>query len=266
MHSEERLRTEHERTDVERSAGRGGDPLLFQLDQFAESVENDVYVELRHAQSFRASVHADEVVAGTEHRDLALRVLVRLQPLEYALTVMQRAARGRDAEVVVGDDLGFAPAALCRVVLHDEHVVGEVLSEAELREVGLLFPFFDHSDFHSYLLAPERLIEFLSVMHECVDAHTRAVTLCGSPCRAWNASAPRRGSAAAPAFCTISHTSCSGAAIVRHIRPIGRMPCVRTTHVSCSCRVLRPPTRYTHRVFAPHRLSHSPVERLSEKP
>ena len=161
MHAEERLGAEHEGTDVKRGAGRGGDPLRLQLDELGERVQHDVDVELRHAQPLRTSVHADEVVAGTEHRDLAIRVLISLQSLKDALTVMERAAGGIDAEVLIGDDLGLGPTALCRVILHDEHMVGEVFAESELGEIGFLFPFFDHCDFHSYLLALSRRIIFL---------------------------------------------------------------------------------------------------------
>ena len=79
------------------------------------------------------------VVQGAEQLDGTVSGAVSLQALKDLLRVVENHAGRIQGEGLIGDDAGVMPALVRRIV-HDEHVVGENLAEAQLalvRGLGL---------------------------------------------------------------------------------------------------------------------------------
>ena len=130
-------------------------PICFEFGQLHESVEHDGDVKLRHTKPFRASVHSDEVVAGTEHSDFAFGILIGFQTFENSLSVVERTARGIEREIVERHDFGLRQTD-CGVILHSEHIVGKKLAEHVFAEIGIMLSGFHGGDFNYRLLNAER--------------------------------------------------------------------------------------------------------------
>ena len=147
MHAQLHVRGDDGRADVQRRAGRGRDPVLFDFQQFKQPVEDDFFVDERDAHALGGAVHALEVLLGAEHADFALIVLERLQPLEDALRIVEHRRGEVERDRAVRLDDRFFPLAV--LILHRQHIVGEDLAEPELALVdGFFFQFFRFDEFH----------------------------------------------------------------------------------------------------------------------
>ena len=134
-HAEERLGGEHERPDVEALLPRrvrapsAGRPSTRASTAWTKSST----VEHGQREAVARAHHPRGVLLGTEGPDRAVLVAVGLHPLEGLLRVVQDGGRGVEAERAVGLDPGVVPALVGRP-LDQEHVVGEVVAEAGVRE------------------------------------------------------------------------------------------------------------------------------------
>ena len=151
-----RFRGDHRRPDIGGGAAAAGDPVPVQQDQFGECLEEELFVDLGHAETFRRDVHPPDVVHGPEKEDGPVFAAVGLQPLEDLLGIVEDHRRGIQLERPVGFDQGIVPA-LARVVRHGEQMIAEDLSEAQLRLIGgLCLPLFGRGlndfDIHCLLL------------------------------------------------------------------------------------------------------------------
>ena len=74
---------------------------------------------------------------GTEELDVTVGRLVCLESLEHLLRVVEHHSGRVEREILIGDDSRVVPA-LAFGVVHNEHMVGKVVAEAELVLIGLL--------------------------------------------------------------------------------------------------------------------------------
>lgn len=92
----------------------------------------EVGIELRYAYAGAGIVHAAHVLHGTEQSYLALVVAVCFEALEHGLTVMEDRSGGIENEGRVRLDAGVVIIPLSVMILHHEHVIGEVLAEFQI--------------------------------------------------------------------------------------------------------------------------------------
>ena len=138
IHPQEGLRGNDKGADVQGGAGGRGNPVLVHGDNGLHRLD---VVLLRNPGDAEAvvgvvgplgiHVRAEKVVGP-------IIPLVGLQALEYLLRVVQDVGAGHEFNGTVGDDARVVPA-LALVVIHEEHMVGENLAEAELVGRGLFF-------------------------------------------------------------------------------------------------------------------------------
>ena len=133
-----------------------GDPLLVEQDQFLQRLQEELLVDLGHAEPLRRDVHPPDIFHRPEEEDGAAFSPVGLHPLEDLLGVVEAHGRRIELERPVGFDQGVMPAP-AGVVGHGEEMIGEDLSEAQFRFIGgFRLPLFrrglNNLDFHCRLL------------------------------------------------------------------------------------------------------------------
>ena len=161
-----RIGGEQERADIQARTGIGGNPVLIELDNGADALERLIGVDAGQADTVAGLVQAGHVVPRTEqlhaeYAHLAVGTAVGLQTLKDLGAVVEDARGGGEGNGAVGDDAGIMPALGVRVV-HNEHVVGEVVAEAQLvgRGQGALVRILRNFDFHRmYLLLKYSMIK-----------------------------------------------------------------------------------------------------------
>ena len=134
MHAEERFGGDHGGADIERGAGHRRHPALVDLHQGADRFLHHRGVDFRDAQIVGGFVEAPGMVRRAKQADLAILAAEGFQAVEDRLAVVQHAGGGIQRERRVWLDAGIVPA-LPVLVVHQEHVVGEDLSECQ-RLVG----------------------------------------------------------------------------------------------------------------------------------
>ena len=149
------LGADDEGTDVQRRAVGMGNPVAVDVHEHFQRLLGKLFVDERNAQTVVGAVETGEVLIGAEQTDFAVHAAIRLHTLKDFLAVMQTHTRRGQIERTVGDNARIVPMTV-RIV-HDKHMIGENLTEAELALVcGLLlrlggklnFDFF-HDSLHS---------------------------------------------------------------------------------------------------------------------
>ena len=136
LHGEAHLVGDDVGADVESGAGGGGNPVLVGVDGGLYRLDEQLFVHEGDAHTLVGAVETLGVHVGTEEVDLAVGGAVGLHALKHHLGVVEDAAGGVQADGAVGNDLAVVPA-LALVVVHDEHVVGEVLAKAQIALIRL---------------------------------------------------------------------------------------------------------------------------------
>ena len=136
MYAERLIVAEHERADIERGAGRGRRPVLLHGHKREERLHGVLLRDLRQAETLRRAVHAADVLDRAEELHLAVRTAVRLQSLENLHAVMQYGGCGMQREWTERHDACVMPAFV-RAVIHDKHMIGKHLAEAERAAIRL---------------------------------------------------------------------------------------------------------------------------------
>ena len=95
------------------------------LQQLGDQLLHLVVLESGQRGPLRAGVQTLAVAIGAEQAQLAVVSAVHLHALEALGGIVQHRCRGRDAEVLVGLDLGGLPAVGCGP-FHGNHVVSAV--------------------------------------------------------------------------------------------------------------------------------------------
>ena len=137
LHGETHLVGDHVGADVQGGAGLGGDPVGVLLHDGLDGVHKQVLIQMGEAHALTGAVDAGGVHVGTEEVDLPVGGQIGLHALKHHLGVVEDGAGGIQAEGGIGDDASVVPA-LALVIVHEEHVVGEVLAKAQVGLVGLL--------------------------------------------------------------------------------------------------------------------------------
>ena len=144
-----RVDRDNEGTDIQRGTVFLRDPFGVELDQLFQRLHHEIDVDRRDAKALVRYVHTLEVLARTEEQRSAVGGVVRLHALEDLLPVMQAHCRGRNGYVAVRNDPRVVPT-LSGGVVHNEHMVGEVIAEGQVAVIRLLLSLLDflNFDFH----------------------------------------------------------------------------------------------------------------------
>ena len=129
--AELRVRRYDEGAQVEARAVFMRHPALVHGDKGLERLEVDVLRHLGDAHAQGRVVHALYVLCRAEELHRALRRAVGLEALKNLLRVVEHVGAGHKLDGSIGDYARVVPT-LPRVIVHEEHVVGEYLAEAEL--------------------------------------------------------------------------------------------------------------------------------------
>ena len=136
MNSKLNVGRDNKGTNVERRSLFVRHPILLGLDNGAERIDHILLFKLRDAETLVGAVHSLNVLVGTEKLNRAVGRAVRLESLKHLLRIVEDHARGVKRKVLIRHDARVMPA-LSLVVVHDKHVVGEVLAESEVVPIGL---------------------------------------------------------------------------------------------------------------------------------
>ncbi len=111
-----------------------GHPVTLHIHQSLNSLHEILFRDLGDAQTVGRILETLCVAVRAEQLHGVIRGAVSLHALKNLLCIVEH-HRGRvQLEGSVGDDAGIVPA-LALGVIHDEHVVGKFLAEAQLRLV-----------------------------------------------------------------------------------------------------------------------------------
>ena len=89
MHAEEGVGGNAGRTDVQRVALAGGNPVLVHLHQLLDGLQMHVHVQGRQTESLNGGVHTQNVLTRTEHAHMSLVITVSLHSLEALYQLAQ---------------------------------------------------------------------------------------------------------------------------------------------------------------------------------
>ena len=132
-----RVRRDYERAQVEAGAVLVRDPALIHGHQGLERLEVDILGHGRDAHAQSRVVHALDVFRRAEELHGAALGAVGFETFKNLLRIVQHVGAGHQLDGAVGDYARRVPA-LALVVVHEEHVVRENLSESQL-VAGRLF-------------------------------------------------------------------------------------------------------------------------------
>lgn len=150
MNTDHGINSEDIRTDIERSALAVRYPVLIDLDKGLDSLNAECLVDLRDAETLVGDIKSRHILIGAEKADAAVGSSVCLESLEVSLAIVQAHRRGIKSYRSIGHDSRVVPA-FALVIVHNKHMVGKYLAEAEFCLVcGLCFR--SGSTLDSYLL------------------------------------------------------------------------------------------------------------------
>ena len=141
--------SEHKGAQVKGRAKGVGDPLFLVLNKLLENVHKDVLVYRRQAHTLCGGVHSFYVLEGSEKAHRVIVGAVSLKSLKYLSAVVKNGGCGVQGDIAERNYSRVVPAAT-RLIVHNEHMVGEKRSEAELilgRHCFGVFCFY-YLDFH----------------------------------------------------------------------------------------------------------------------
>ena len=130
-YAEERISRENERTDIKGSAFDMRNPVLIDLNELVKSLESVLLVDLRDNETLSGDVHSLEVLLGAEELNVAGRGSVSLHALKDLLTIVENHRGRHKLDRTIRHNACVMPA-LTSVVVHNEHMVGKDMTEAEL--------------------------------------------------------------------------------------------------------------------------------------
>ena len=131
-----RLGRDDERTDVKAGALSVRNPVLIELDDRLDCLNEILYRQARQAHTMVGVDHALCVLVGTEQLDGAVRGAVGLQTLKGLHCVMENHRCRIELERLIRYDAGVVPA-LFLIVVDDQHMIGIMHAETEIALVRL---------------------------------------------------------------------------------------------------------------------------------
>ena len=131
-----RLGRDDERTDVKAGALCVRYPVLIELDDRLDRLNEILYRQARQAHAVVGVDHALCVLVGAEQLDGAVRGAVSLQTLKGLHCVMENHRCGIELERLIRYDASVVPA-LFLIVVDDQHMIGIMNTETEIALVRL---------------------------------------------------------------------------------------------------------------------------------
>ncbi len=107
-----------------------GNPILLKLNEGVKDLESEILVDLRQAETLCGIIHSSDVFERTEESYISVDGPVSLETLKNLGAVVKNACGRVNGEIVERYDPCIVPALVCGIV-HDEHMVGKYLTEAE---------------------------------------------------------------------------------------------------------------------------------------
>ncbi len=148
--AEHRLGGDHRRPDIEAGPLGLRNPVRLEFDQPLKGLEEEVFVDFRHAHALGAAIEAGDIVGWAEEGDRSVGAAKGLQPLEDFLGIVKDHGGRVERKGGVGLDSGIAPP-LAALVFHHEHAVGELFAELQLtfiRDRLLFIRYWKEFDLH----------------------------------------------------------------------------------------------------------------------
>ena len=124
------LVSENKRSDIKRCAGCFGNPVRIFFDNRLDRCNKQVVGQIGNAHSFVRPLHSFNVHVGTEQLNNAVGSAVRFHALKHHLRIVKHAGSGLYRERLVRNHSAVVPA-LSLVIVHNEHMVGEILCKSE---------------------------------------------------------------------------------------------------------------------------------------
>ena len=132
-----RIGAVQERTDVQRGAGIRGDPALVNLHQRLDGLHKVLHGDIGHTHTVSGVIAALGVAVRAEELNLAFCGTICLQTFEDLLGVVEHYRSRIHLEGLIGNDSGVMPA-IVRIIVHDKHMVGKFLAEAQFALISRL--------------------------------------------------------------------------------------------------------------------------------
>ena len=114
-----------------------GHPILIHLHQSLDGLHKVFHGDIGHTHTVSGVVAALGVAVRAEELDLAFCGTICLQTFEDLLCIVEHHGSRVHLEGLIGDDSGVMPAVV-RIVVHDEHMVGKFLAEAQFALISRL--------------------------------------------------------------------------------------------------------------------------------
>ncbi len=129
------FRSDHCRADIECGAPLRRHPVVVHTEKSIESFEKNLRLEGRLAEALGGLVEALDMIESSEDMHRAIGPPESFQAFENCLAVVQRKVGRIKRERLIGLDAGTVPSTLPGM-FHQEHVIGKMFAEAELRNRG----------------------------------------------------------------------------------------------------------------------------------
>ena len=129
MNAHLRLCCENERANIERSSLCRGNPILIDAHKLFNRLYGKSLIDCRDAKTLIRAIQAGHVAVRAEEKDASILRAVSLQALKNLLAIMQAHRGGIKLDWTIGNDARIVPA-LALVIVHQEHMIGIVISEA----------------------------------------------------------------------------------------------------------------------------------------
>ena len=160
--TQERISRIDEGTDVEALSRAVGDPVLLDGEELDESFVGYILRQLRDIKDLCGAVQTSNVVLAAEENRLAFLGDISLAALENSLTVVESGVGRADLYIFIGNDAGTVPAFL-RIVVHAEHVVGEMSTETDSGYVHLFLQLVSLDEF-DFCHLKKHLLIFIAIL------------------------------------------------------------------------------------------------------
>ena len=135
MYAEAHVSGEDEGADIEGSPVRMRHPVFVDFHKRLDRLYKIFRGDFRHAHAVTGVPHPIPVAVRAENLDHVVRRAIGFQALEQFLRVVEDHAGGVQFKGRIGDNPGIVPA-LFRVIVHQEHMIGELFAKAQSGFIG----------------------------------------------------------------------------------------------------------------------------------
>ena len=137
MDTQTHIGSDHEGADIQGSAIGVGHPVLIHLYQRLDGLHKVLHGDIGHTHTVSGVIAALGVAVRAEELNLAFCGTICLQTFEDLLGVVEHYRSRIHLEGLMGNDSGVMPA-IVRIIVHDKHMVGKFLAEAQFALISRL--------------------------------------------------------------------------------------------------------------------------------